>query len=493
MKKSICFLVCMVIIFVITSCNSPIDAPAEIKETSDTAEDVSDIEETKEVSIFEILPDRDFGGIKFTIYVPPNPDSPVDKGTFVEDMTGESFNDVVFERNRNVEEQYNVKIAALYGNSWDTTYTDLKKNVLANEMNADVYFTHVMSGLGSMITEGLLMEWTSVPHINFDNPWWNQSVNNNLSVANKLYYTSSSLSIDDPLVLLFNKEMAEAYSIENPYDLVKSGKWTIEKLRELSKAVSVDLNGDGEYKMEDDQFGLEYGIQWQTPSLMYACDEISMILDENGYPELMLNTQKKITAYEKIFNLLYEGDQTYCYVGNTTETANIPHIGIDSGRVLFCQWNLFSCEKLRDCEIDYGILPLPKYDEVQKDYMSNSWTGMYCLPIIISEETLDMVGILMESMSALGKKDVIPVYYEVLLKEKISRDEDSREMLDIILNGMVYDVGLNFSVGVDAPGMFIVPLIKSKNPNYVSEVEKRQEATVKAYDSFYETVNQLEH
>ena len=492
MKKSICFLLCATIIFGITSCSSKVNDPAEINETSAVTEDISVTEETQESSIFEILPERDFEGDTFTIYIPPNPDSPVDKGTFVEDMTGESFNDVVFERNRKVEEQYNVKIAAVYGNSWDSTYGDLKKNVLANETIIYVYFTHVMSGLGSMISEGLLMEWTNVPHINFDNLWWNQSVSENLSIANKLYYTSSAVSIDGPLVLLFNKEMADAYSIENPYELVRTGKWTIEKLGELSKAVSLDLNGDGEYKMEDDQFGLEYGIQWQTPSLMYACDEISMTLDDNGYPELMLNTQKKINAYEKMFNLLYEGVQTYCYVGNTTETANISHIGIDSGRVLFCQWNLFSCEKLRDCEIEYGILPLPKYDEVQKDYMSNSWTGMYCLPIIISEEALDMVGILMESMSALGKKDVIPVYYEVLLKEKISRDEDSREMLDIVLNGMIYDVGLNFSVGGDTPGMFIVPLIKSKNPNYVSELEKKQDAIVKAYDSFYETVKNLE-
>lgn len=473
-------------LFIITACSG------KKQNTGGAADAMSGESEAEnavaETSVFDILPKSDFQGETFTVYVPPNPDSPVDKGTFVEELTGEIFNDTVYNRNLKIENQYDVKINAVYGASWDSTSGDLKKDVTAGALRADVYFTHVISGVASMASDGLLREWNAVPYLDFGKPWWNQTIIKNLNIANTTFYIAGSMSIQEPLVLLFNKTMRENLMLEDPYQLVRDGKWTIAKLSELAVAASRDLNGDGVFDKDNDQFGLEYGIQWQSPSLMYACDEISVTLDAEGYPNVELDNQKKINAYEMIYDLLWGGEKTYCYVGNTTQTANVPHIGIESNRVLFCQWNLFSCEKLRAVEVEYGILPLPKYDEAQEKYVSNSWTGMYGLPVNISEEKLGLIGTVMEAMSALGYSEVIPVYYDVLLKEKVSRDEDSREMLDIILDGMVFDLGLNFQTGTSQPGFFITDLIKAKNQNYMSAVEKSKAKTIADYDKLYQNI-----
>jgi len=466
--------------------NSGNQSDDDSKQTENAADSGGNASDEK--SIFEILPKNDFKGETFTVYVPPNPDSPVDKGTFVEELTGEVFNDAVYNRNLKVENEYNVILQAVYGANWDSTYADLKKDVKAGDLRSDVYFTHVIAGVASMAAEGLLKEWSSVPHLDFDQPWWNRSIIQNLNIANKTFYIAGSMSIQEPLVLLFNKTLLQNLGLESPYLLVREGKWTIDKLGEMAAAATKDLNGDGKLDHKEDQFGLEYGIQWQTPSLMYACDEISVTIDENGYPNVEIDNPKKIAAYEKIYDLLWGGQKTYCYVGNTTETANIPHMGIDSGRVLFCQWNLFSCEKLRATDVEYGILPLPKYDEKQEKYLCNSWTGMYGLPVCIDDGKLDLIGTVMESMSALGYKEVIPVYYDILLKEKVSRDEDSREMLDIILDGMVFDLGVNFQTGSSQPGFFITELIKAKNANYVSAVEKIKDKTISDYDKLYNKI-----
>jgi hypothetical protein len=102
-----------------------------------------------------------------------------------------------------------------------------------------------------------------------------------------------------------------------------------------------------------------------------------------------------------------------------------------------------------------------------------------------------MIGIIMESMSALGHKEVIPVYYDILLKEKVSRDDDSRDMLDIILAGIVFDSGLNFSVGSSQPGMFMKDLILGKKQDYASALEKVQAKMEADYDKFYNKVLEL--
>jgi len=452
-----------------------------------------DAEAAAGTSIFDVLPANNFGEADFIVYIPPNPDSPVDKGTFVEALTGEAFNDAVFNRNRRVEDQYNVKISAVYGASWDSALGDLKKDVNSGGLRADVYFTHVINGVAAMASDGLLRSWDAVPHLDFTQLWWNQTIIKNLNIANKTFYTAGSMSIHDPLLLVFNKDLLRDLGLEDPYALVRGGKWTLDKLSEMATAAIKDLNGDGKMDYKDDQFGLEYGIQWQSPALMYACDEISVTLNGEGYPAIDLLSPKKIDAYEKIFNLLWDGDKTYCFVGNTTETANHPHIKTDSGRILFCQYNLFTVENLRATEVEYGILPLPKFNGDQKSYMTNSWTGMYGLPSIIDEGKLGMVGTVMEAMSALGHTDVIPVYYDILLKEKLTRDEDSREMLDIILSTMVFDLGLNFQTGSSQPGFFIADLIKGKKANYVSEVEKTINKMESDYEKLYNKIAGLDN
>ncbi|MCL2814171.1 MAG: hypothetical protein FWD23_06185 [Oscillospiraceae bacterium] len=442
----------------------------------------------EEKSIFEILPKSDFKGEAFTVYVPPNPDSPVDKGTFVEELMGEIFNDAVYNRNLKIENEYNVQLNAVYGLNWDSTYGDLKKDVTSGDLRADVYFTHVTSGPAAIISDGLLREWSAVPFLDFERPWWNETAITNLNIANKMFYLSGSLSIQDPILLVFNKTLLQNLALEDPYKLVRQGTWTIEKLNKMAVDASKDLNGDGKFDHMDDQFGLEFGICWQTPSLLYACDELTIIIDGEGYPNVNMDNQKKIEAYEKIYELLWGGNKTYCFNGTTTQTANHPHMGIDSGRVLFCQYNLFTCENLRAAEVEYGILPLPKYDENQKSYMTNSWTGMYGLPVCVADEKLDMTGIVMESMSALGHKEVVPVYYDILLKEKVSRDDDSRDMLDIILSGIVFDSGLNYQAGSSQPGYFIKDLIVGKKQDYVSSLEKAKPKIEADYDKLYNKI-----
>ena len=490
MKKSNrAFLLTAIVIFslfiivAVTSCTNKKPDSASNTNTADNITGGNNGEESaQEKSIFDILPKNNFNGDKFVIYIPPNNDSPVDKGTFAEELTGEVFNDAVYNRNLKVENEYNVKIKPVYGVQWDSTFGDLKKDVAAGDLRADVYFTHSYLGVASIASSGFLREWTAVPQLDFAKPWWNQSIIKNLSIANRTFYISGSMSIQDTTVLTFNKTMLQELGLENPYTLVREGKWTLDKLNELAVAATADLNGDGKYKANDDRFGLEFGISWQTPSFMFACDEITVTLDENGYPAVTMTNQKKIDMFDKVYTLLRDGNKTNCYFGN------FPAIGIDSGRVLFCQYTLFICEPLRAAEVDYGILPMPKYDENQEKYISNSWTGIYGLPVIIPDERLAIIGTVMEAMSALGHKDVIPVYYDILLKEKISRDDDSRDMLDIILNGMVYDAGFSYQVGASQPGHFIARLIESKKKNYMSEIEKSIDKMIADFDDFYNKI-----
>ena len=67
-------------------------------------------------------------------------------------------------------------------------------------------------------------------------------------------------------------------------------------------------------------------------------------------------------------------------------------------------------------------------------------TNLFFVPIT-AYANQDLISHILEAMAILGREYVIPAYYDVALKTRDSRDEDSAEMLDIILSNRVFDLG----------------------------------------------------
>lgn len=102
-------------------------------------------------------------------------------------------------------------------------------------------------------------------------------------------------------------------------------------------------------------------------------------------------------------------------------------------------------DQLCDMESDFGILPFPKYDEAQEEYLSCCLDNysVLCIPTVV--DNIEMVGALIEAMSCESKVSVMPAFYESALQDKYSRDERSVKMLDIIMDGRTYDLCVLFT------------------------------------------------
>ena len=89
---------------------------------------------------------------------------------------------------------------------------------------------------------------------------------------------------------------------------------------------------------------------------------------------------------------------------------------------------------------DFGILPLPKFDEQQANYFCESGNGMMAV-IPVTAEDPNRNGAFLELYSYYGFKYVVPAYKEVSLKTKMARDDESAAMVDLIDVSRVYDLG----------------------------------------------------
>ena len=177
MKKVLIYLLAVLVCMpAISSCSTknPSDkAPdteketaAEVIETSDseTSSEESEQTETTRANYPDTLPQLDFNGEKMTFHVRGEDDN--QKEIYMEEMIGDPVYDVVYERNRLVEDRLNVSIDIAVGGVWDQ-YDQTIGEIRASISAADGAYDAI-SGWSARIPalslEGLFLDLNSIPH-----------------------------------------------------------------------------------------------------------------------------------------------------------------------------------------------------------------------------------------------------------------------------------------------------------------------------------------
>lgn len=169
----------------------------------------------------------------------------------IEKVTGEVVNDAVFARNLAVEELLNVKFNFVSAANWsggDPFYNLIRKDIAAGDRTYDI-----VNGLNCYTTlllfEGNFRRMDNIETIDFSHPWGVPGIT--LDGSDRVYFAFSDASLSlykDLYVMFFNKTIIENNSLDDPYELVNSGKWTIDAFVSMGSAASRDLNGDGAIK-----------------------------------------------------------------------------------------------------------------------------------------------------------------------------------------------------------------------------------------------------
>ena len=433
----------------------------------------------------DYLPDEDYGGYEFNVLV--RYDSSVHyapweaRDIFAEEETGDPINDSVYKRNRYVEDKYNCVITQ----TKKTDYNNLlKRAVNAGEDTYDLFYAN-LNDITGVAANGYFYDLMSVPNIDLSKPWWDQNAQKSLSIANILFFCPSNLIImhnDCTSAIVFNKELIKDYSMEDPYKLVKDGKWTVDRLIAMSKDISKDVNGDG-IMNEHDMYGYAC-YRDSSLSLMHGAGGRIAQKDPDDLPVLTLNSEVAINALNKAFDLMYapsafnvhkELEGKYDAIYQLTEKMFIEN------RALFYWILLHDIEQFRNMDADFGIIPIPKYSETQKDYgcTVNQYHG-HAVAIPVTVQDIDRTSVILESLTAKSRYTLLPAYYDISMQRKFTRDEESADMLDIIFDSQVYDLGAIYNFG--GYSWDIIWMTMSHNRDIVSLYEKKEKTGLKDID-----------
>ena len=463
MKKKIFSLILasLIILPALASCTNNTSKDTGEQNSSDPTDStpVSTVEDTLNFDV-------DYEGMDFNVLLASVPTRTPNDFSYGDDLT-DVMNEAIYTRNTTMLENYNVNIVCKQDlGSNNQGYETVQKDYSSNKNS---YQLCLLSGYDAaeLALIGTLYDFKSLPNINTKNTWWDQAAERDLSIADSLFFTTGSIStvIDDyTYCVIFNKALLKIKLGDvNVYDIVRNDQWTLDKLEELSKSVKEDINGD--QKMDSrDRYGLMIWDNEMIASINAAGEKIAS-LNEDGMVELTFYNDKVNTIVDKFVTI---GNSEYC--------INFQHMSggvqfydmFTNNQAMFFMSMFNEVERFRDMHTDYGIVPNPKLYETD-DYYSpiSPWhSGFLCVPVTIEDP--DSVSNIIELMGYHSEKLITPAYYDKTLIGKYVRDDESIEMLDLIFQNRVYDVGHLYRIS--SLQEHITNLLRENRPSGLSYV-----------------------
>lgn len=406
---------------------------------------------------------------------------------YVEEELGEVLNDAIYFRNKTIEDRYDVVIKADgVENPAETIRTSIASFDFKYHFVADI-----PRRLLAYSTNGEYLELNGIPYIDTSMPWWNENSQKAFSMNGRLYVISGDYVLYEKqrvFAIIFNRDMAEEFHLPDLYQTAEKGNWTVDEMLRCVKIVTEDVNSDGWMDYNDDRFGFMSGSYTYISSLLFGMGNRFSEKDAEDIPYMVAKSEKMYDSIEKIGGVVFSNDTLWGeVVTNNWTKAHSPAFVFNSGNALFYHEILYDARSM-DTDIEYGILPLPKYDNEQEDYYTTVQYGNSgAIAIPKNNNDLEFTGIMLEALSAESRYTTFPTFVETVLKVKETPDEQAKKMLDIVFDGIVYDVADAFDFGGIA---YIMneKLYRTKQNNFYSSydnieryIEDALEQTVDRY------------
>ena len=444
------------------------DTSAPADSTSTAAEDTE---------LHDEVPDLDFGGALFRTIEQVS----TAYGMYSAEANGDVVNDAIYDRNRAIEERFNITFAETQKENEGDISSIIKKSVMSGGDDYDLVFGQMYNS-ASDSQSGIFLDWNEVPYVDFTKPWYVKSISD-ATVGGKLYLIESELSLgyfQQTWMMLYNKTKAEEQgNFPDLYALVDEGKWTLDMLNSLTADMYIDLNGDT-VRGDDDFYGFA-----GTPggcllaAFMYGADAKMAELDKDLNVVNHMNDERTLDVLAKMSKLFCTNEGT---IVKSSALSSVRKTLFPKSVVMFEAMQVTDLLRedfdMRSMTDEFGVLPLPKYDEEQEEYYTVVDGGADIMAIPTTVSNIEMVGAITEAMSALSYTDVIPVYMGIALEQKGTRDENSIVMLRNILDSRVIDFAYLFD-GFKGWVMKLPNIIKNES-NIVSTIESNRN-TIEAY------------
>ena len=366
-----------------------------------------------------------------------------------EGLTGEALDDAVFNRNKTVEDALNVTFTIEKREYYDTNST-IQNVVSAGEDAYDFYTCDLNILLGHAMS-GYDINALNVSSLQFDQPWWNKQAIDSVSIGNAVYGFFGDLHtgyFESHNVAVFNKRIVNDLNLPDPYELVHNNEWTLDEMITMMDAAKMDMDGDGKWTVED-QYGLSmYEGNWSL-AFITGGDAFIVEKDQDNLPVWNGLSERFLAIYEAAATRIWNDKSNNAINARGTLPGNLElyRLMFIYDRVLFLVTQIGVLKNMRDVQFELGVVPSPKWEESQADYVSLIFQGANAVAIPITNPDPERTGTVLDYLAAHSTATVRDVYMNQTLDFKYIQDQESQEMLDIILSTGTFEIASVYDWG----------------------------------------------
>ena len=393
-----------------------------------------------------MLDDLDFGGaeIRFVFSEGTN-DHFTQRSIKVEEDGGNDVNKQLMARNAYVENTLNVKISSTQEG---TDYGNLQ-NVIGNTLASgsgtyDVIVGYQYFDIGWVCLNGYLVNLNTPEvfgikdYINVEGEYWGQYYNENLLAGNGRYWLTGDIALRyiGGMYVTYVNERIYSNTLKQKYgdiyDIAFDGKWTLDLLTEMAGLCYIDSNGNEVIDKED-----QLGFIWEeandsTDGFAFGSQVPYSTKYADGSIKITLNSDRTIEFLDKLDKLFHS---KFAYHETAGDDSRVRIELFASGNVAFVLGQIKHAENWLGNMVDkYYVLPTPKLNEQQADYVTGVHDGCSIFGITKDSPNIQATAATLEIMAAKSRELVTPIYYESAVKFQYTRDSAAARVIEDLVH-----------------------------------------------------------
>lgn len=417
------------------------------------------------------LPELDFGGEVVTVLF-------WDDGEHDEFNIKESSDDMlrnsIYFRNVTTEERMGIKFRYVGTPGFETEGFQqfLYKDIFSGACEYDLVASFSMT-VASCATTGLCLDLLEYDYINFDKPWWPNSLTEQATINRELYFASGDISVSalyEMYMVFYNLNMFKDYKInEDPVALALDGKWTWDKLYEYASVVGYEEKNNDDVPSDGDVFGfiLEDAtidpIFFSVGLRMFSHDNTGGVsVDESCFSEGAANFIDGFNEFLHTSGDAYFRPKTTDLSARTTgEMFSRGEALMTIGRACWAR-DIFAATQ----GLDYGILPVPKENEDQKEYVSALYARDTFWAISSGTDIDEISSATLECLASESYRQVTPILFETIMKFRYSPTAASSQIYDIVRESISFDLSRIYHRALDKVPLYVFRNVIKDNTSW---------------------------
>ena len=372
----------------------------------------------------------------------------------IEEITGDSLCDEIYWRNQYTADHLEItfKWSSTKGNNSNKRnfVTVVENSYAAGDRAYDIIASYSRT-MGLLSAQGLLADLAAIDnsYLDFDQPYWPSNLVENFAIDDSLYFISGDISTNLRFVMygiFCNDDLRRTLKLESPLDIALAGEWTLSRFIEMAEGVYVDTDLDGKRSEED----------------TYGFDVASKLYFEQYYTAADLDLIERDADGALVVSSDYTSQKAFDLVRQLKELLNSPGANNGNGetgggtsfreeRALFIHERmLYERNYLKIYSFTSIMLPCPKYDMEQRDYVtavSNLFTLWGVMGDASAEEKASATAVL-EVLGYYAHKCTSPAIEEILMPPHYHYHEDGIQqfrLYEMICSGIRFDLGRVFA------------------------------------------------